>query len=74
MIQLLNKFLISLIKINHNVYLDQNYTCDSTFPNFLIAFCIMQKASDTFSANSAAAYRSFFAFIADSTAFCISCT
>lgn len=49
-----------LMKIFHNACLHE--TLDFTIPSSFLAFWIWQKEADGFSANSAAAYRSFFSF------------
>ena len=47
-----------VMKIFRNFCTDE--TLHSKFTNFVLAFCILQKAADGFSANIAAAYRSIF--------------
>ena len=74
MIHLPNTFPFNVLKIFHSACIDKteciklfikkrwNISLDSTYPSFILAFCIRQKAADGFSWNSAAAYRSLFSF------------
>jgi len=57
-IHLHKTFPSSVIKIFQYACIDE--TLYFTFPSSVLAFCILQKAADRFSPNSAAAYRSFF--------------
>jgi len=67
-IRLHDTFPSSVMKILHNVCIDE--TLYSTFLRFDHAFFILQKAADRLSANSAAAYRSFFSFSLTPSAVC----
>ena len=67
-IQLCNTFPSSVMKVFDNACIDK--TLHSTLPNIYLAFCTPQTAVDRFSANSAAAYRSFFSFFITASAVC----